>query len=280
MLEREEYVEQAYLFRTLRERLLENMPMQELLQQMRDEVLATTRLPMALDFLLTELKHLGIMSPAMARLSHYFTPFQTYVMKEAENERGRFDMRIALEVLQKEAHYRSGEHKVQGVFLYQFETLCRNRMRYDHGLKAVAEDPIYDENWRQWIMEVRMRIGIIEFPDMLYVRSAYYNTQQELRNKPLSDVPVLFGENEGRIALANRKKDPLFLFAALQRHLAYPAAPRIKVADENVNIVPLLVRRMERAEARLKLLEEEQRNEGIDLEKFYRGPDGPPDAEF
>jgi len=274
MLSREEYVEQAYLFRMLRERLLENIPMQELLQQMRDEVLATTSLPMALDFLLTELKHQGIMSPAMARLSHYFSPFQTYVIEEAEDERGRFDMRIALEVLQKEAQYRSEEHKIQGIFLYQFETICRNRMRYDRGLKAVAGDPVYPPEWVDWILEVRMRIGMIEFPDMLYVRSAYYDVQQTQRNRPLSDKPVLFGENEGRIALANRKKDPLFLFAALQRHLSYPAAPRIKVADENVNVVPLLVRRMERAEARLKLLEEEQRNEGINLEQFYRRPDG------
>ena len=36
------------------------------------------------------------------------------------------------------------------------------------------------------------------------------------------EKPMLFGEKEGKIAWANRKKDPLYLFAALQRHLGYP----------------------------------------------------------
>ena len=56
MLEREEYIEQAHLFRTLSERLTENVPMQELLAHVKQEILSTTRLPMAIDFLLTELR--------------------------------------------------------------------------------------------------------------------------------------------------------------------------------------------------------------------------------
>src|SRR5687767_8153403 len=107
MLDREEYVEQAHLFRTLGERLAEGTPIQELLDHVKQEVLSTTRLPLAIDFLLAELKHTGMMSGAMARLGHYFTPFQTYVMHEAEAERGRFDMRIAAEILRREAEYRA-----------------------------------------------------------------------------------------------------------------------------------------------------------------------------
>ena len=42
MLDREEYVEQAYFFRVLGERLPENVPLQDLLAQVRDETLATT----------------------------------------------------------------------------------------------------------------------------------------------------------------------------------------------------------------------------------------------
>ena len=105
MLDREEYIEQAYLFRILGERLPQNMPLQELLRQVREELLATTKLPLAVDFLRSELEHSGAFAPAMARLSHYFTPYQTYVVDEAENERGRFDMRIALAILQAEAGY-------------------------------------------------------------------------------------------------------------------------------------------------------------------------------
>ena len=76
---------------------------------------------------------------------------------------------------------------------------------------------------------------------------------------------------EGRIALAHRRKDPLLLFAALQRHLNYPTVPRPARPDEQKNVVPLLIRRVERLEQRLKLVEEEQRG-GIDLSKFMRPP--------
>lgn len=50
MLDREEYIEQSYLFRMIAERLPDNNPLQDILQQMRYEVLATTKLPMAIDF--------------------------------------------------------------------------------------------------------------------------------------------------------------------------------------------------------------------------------------
>src|SRR5205823_1338473 len=126
VLEREEYIEQAHLFRTLSERLAENVPMQELLGHVKQEILSTTRLPLAIDFLLTELKHAGMMSTAMERLSHYFTPFQTYVMREAEAERGRFDLRIAVEILRHEAEYRAKSPVPQAMFMYQFECVCRN----------------------------------------------------------------------------------------------------------------------------------------------------------
>ena len=107
LLDREEYVEQAHFFRTLGERLPKNQPLQDLLGQVREEVLATTKLPMAIDFLWGELRHCGEMASAMAKLDHYFTPFQTYVIAEAEDERGRFDMRVAIEILRFEAEYRS-----------------------------------------------------------------------------------------------------------------------------------------------------------------------------
>jgi hypothetical protein len=75
------------------------------------------------------------------------------------------------------------------------------------------------------------------------------------------------------IALAHRQKDPLWLFAALERHLNYPTVPRPKRVDENKQILPLLLRRVERLESRLKLLEEEGRG-GIDLSRFM-GPNAP-----
>ena len=141
MLPREEYIEQAYFFRVLRERMQQNNSTQELLGSIREEILATTKLPMALEFLEGELKLTGGFAGAMQRIGHYFTTFQTFVMQEAEKDTGRFDFRIALEVLQREAEYRAAGGSIQGTFLYQFETLCRNRLGYDRGLTAMAGQP-------------------------------------------------------------------------------------------------------------------------------------------
>ncbi|MDA1048888.1 MAG: hypothetical protein O3C40_00195 [Planctomycetota bacterium] len=270
MLEREEYVEQAYFFRMLGERLPKNMPLQELLRQTREEILASTNLPYAIDFLRTELEHSGVFGTAMARLPHYFTPFQTYVIQEAENDRGRFDMRIALAILRSEAEYRAEGVSPQGSFLFHFEVLCRNRLRYDKGLAAIASDPLYDQNWREWILFVRHQVGFIDLADLVYMRSEHSEQRRAAqRGGPVEpEKPVLFGEKEGKIALANRGKEPLYLFAALQRHLGYPKVPRPKPQDDSVEMLPLVLRRLERIEVRLKMMEEEQRG-GLDITKFY-----------
>ncbi|MBI2825422.1 MAG: hypothetical protein HYX69_12115 [Planctomycetia bacterium] len=277
MLDREEYIEQAHFFRALAERTRQNIATQDLLKSVREEILSTTKLPMAIDFLASELKLTGVFAPAMARLPHYFTPFQTFVVEMAENERGRFDFLVGLAILEREATYRAGGATPQGIFLYQFECLCRNRMGYDRGLEAVAADPIFDDAWRAWILTVRRQVGIVDFADLLYVRSEHY-AQMRARHADVaeSEAAVLFGLKEGRIALANRHKDPLLLFAALERHLQYPSVPRPQPVDEARAVLPTLLRRVERIESRLKLLEEEQKG-GIDLTKFYSRPAQEPD---
>ncbi|MFM2094617.1 MAG: hypothetical protein RIS70_1741, partial [Planctomycetota bacterium] len=73
MLDREEYVEQSYFFEAIGIRILDQVPLQDILQQVREEILSTTNLPLAIDFLLAELKHHGVLAPAMQRLAHYFT---------------------------------------------------------------------------------------------------------------------------------------------------------------------------------------------------------------
>ncbi len=275
-LPREEYIEQGYFFAGLGERLAENVPAQEVLIAIREEVLATTKLPMAIDFLLAELKHQGVLMAGMRQLAHYFTPFQCFVISEAENDRGRFDLRIGLQILAREVEYRAEidtktELSLAGLFLYQLEALCRNRLGYDEGLAAIAADPSYDEAWRNWILTVRRQIGIVELADMIYVRSEFYvDKMAQLDPTKTPDRSLLlFGRQEGRIAWANRQKDPLLLFAALHRQLGYPQVPKTKLADPEQRLLPTLARRVEQLEGRLKLLEEEQRG-GIDLERFYR----------
>ncbi len=278
MLEREEYVEQAHFFKALAERNAIGTSTQDLLGMVREEVLSTTKLPLAIDFLAGELRLNGVFHTAMAKLGHYFTPFQTFVIGEAENDQGRFDMVLALQILAHEAEYRAEGATAQGLFLYEFESLARNRLGYERGLRAVAGDTMFDAAWRDWIAIVRHQVGLVDFADLIYVRSEHYFRRQMIgaaeEGREAHERPVLFGEGEGRIALANRGKDPLLLFAALHRHLRYPEVPRPAKADESPQLLPQLVRRVEKLETRLKLVEEEQKG-GLDITQFYVPPPRP-----
>lgn len=272
-LDRSEYVEQAYLFQLLRERSAEEMPMQELLEQIRYELLSTTKLPFAIDYLLTELKHSGLMSPAMSKLSHYFTPFQAFLIHQAEEEAGRFTIQTALQVLEAEANYRLKDFSAAGLFFFQFEVLCRNRLHYDRGLTAISLDPIFTKQWVTWILQFRAQVGLVEIADLLFLASEEYSDRLVAAKQSLEGKgPFLFGRKEGRIAFGNRKKEPLFLFGALQRHLDYPVVPRPAPMKENPDAIPQLMRRMERLESRIKLMEEERRS-ALDITKFYQKED-------
>ncbi len=274
---REEYIEQAYLFRILQDRLGQDMTLQDLLKQTKFEILATTKLPLAIDFLCTELKHTGVLCDGMKRLPHYFTTFQTFLVEQAEEDRGRFDLRTALSVLRFEAEYRAAANfNLQGLFFFQFETLCRNRLNYDRGLKAMSEDDAYSGEWKSWILIVRHQLGLVDIADLIYGRSEEFVDYRKRHLGPdaQAEYPILFGHREGKIAFANRRKEPLFLFAAMQRQLNYPAVPRREVIDQSLEMLPQMLRRMERLEARIKFMEDEQR-QGIDITKFYGKEDVP-----
>lgn len=270
-LDREEYIEQAYFFRVFGERLDDNQPSQEILNDIREELLATTRLPLAIDVLRGELMHSGRLSKGMQVLSHYFTPFQAYVMQKAEEDKLKFDQRTALHILEREAKYRSEQATPAGLFIYQFECLARNRLGYDRGLDAVAADPLYDDLWRDFILKTRRLLGEKEFCDLIYYRSEWFVAEKR-KTKPeySASIPMLFGLQEGRIAKANRGKDPLYLFAALQRHLNYPAVPRVKTAAP-LELPPQLEQRLQRLEKRLQLMEGEAQGK-LDLSEFLAQP--------
>jgi hypothetical protein len=273
MLDREEYIEQAHLFRALAEQIAGGGSTQEALLSIGQEVLATSKLPMAIDYMISELKLVGTLSTAMARLRHYFTPFQTFVMEAAEQEGGRFDLRTGLAILEREAGYRAEGASPQGLFFYRFECISRNRLDYSQGMDAVADDDIFDDAWQGWIHTVARQVGLIDLADLVYVRSPeYWRVEQRSAmlaglEEPAPDRVILFGEKEGRIARANRGKDPLFFFAALQRQLGYPAVPRPAPIVPGTETPAMMARRLERLEMRMKLLEEESRG-GIDLSRF------------
>ncbi len=268
VLEREEYVEQAYFFRVLRERMAGEMAAQDILGRLHEEMLSTTRLPYAIQFLSTELKHTGLLSSGFTRLPHYFTPFQAFIVARTEDEKLRFSVDTALLVLEREALYRAGQPSPAGLFVYQFETLCRNRLGYDRGLMSMAGDPFYDADWKEFIHLVRRQIGIVDFGDLVYVRSQWYVSERR-RQEPGYEVPVppLFGEKEGKIAKASYGRDPLFLFGALQRQLGYPEVPRIRSRDDLTSQVQALKTKLQQIEQRLMLVESEVRGQ-VDLNQF------------
>ena len=278
----EEYIEQAYLFEGLKARLSSSEPVQLLLVAIRQEILTTAKLPMAIDYMLAELNHSGSMAIAMQKLAHYFAPFQSWLMTATEDDNSRLDMMTTLAILEHEARHRSEGASPVALFFYQLEVLCRHRLSYDKGLKAMSGDPFYDQAWSQWLLDARKKLGFVDIADLVYVHSEYY-AKSSGGNVDQPDA-ILFGEKEGRIALANRRRDPLYLFSALQRQLKYPSVPLRPKADLNVDMVPRMLKRMDQMETRMKLLEDEQRDAGIDLSKFFKRGEGtmpaPPDSDW
>ena len=268
VLDREEYIEQVYFFRTFRERIAHNIAAQEILERLDEEILSTTRLPMAIQFLATELKHTGLLATGMARLAHYFTAYQTFVVDQAEQEGLRFTMPAALLILERMAGFLAERPTRPGLFVYQFEAISRNRLGYDDGLTSMKADPFYDADWGEYFEIVRRQVGSLDIGDLIYARSELYVRDQRRTNPTYEPpVPPLFGDKEGKIAKASHGRDPLFLFAALQRQLGYPEVPRPKVADDTTSLIKAQDAKIRELEARLKLVEGEIRGQ-VDLSQF------------
>ena len=173
-LGREEYVEQAHFFRALAERLRENVPMQEVLGSVREEVLATTKLPMAIDFLLAELRHAGVLGPAMARLRTLLHAVpgvrdsgvgrRAAAVRFADRARsaaprGRVSGRGADAAGALSLSVRSAQPQS-----------ARLRPRPGGGRPRSG----FDATWRDWIRTVRRQIGMVDLADLIYVHSEYY----------------------------------------------------------------------------------------------------------
>jgi hypothetical protein len=256
VLEREEYIEQAYFYNAFRERLLDGLPAQDILARIGEELLSTTRLPMAVSFLNTDIKGTGLMAPAMIRIGHYFTPFQAHVVDQAEQDTTKFAMDQALLVLEREARFKAENPSLPALFVYQFEALSRNRLGYNTGLAAMAADPFYTADWRDYILTLRSRLGDVDFADLIFVRSEYFIKERTRLNPEfIPKYPPLFGEKEGKIARANRGRDPMYLFSALQRQLGYPEVPRPRRPDGLEARVLLLEQKIIQLENRLKSAE-------------------------
>jgi hypothetical protein len=282
MLEQAEYIELAYFYQAFRERLENNQAAQEILASLKEEALSSTRMPMAIEFLLGELLSSGRFHEGMARLSHYFPPFHAFVMKCAEEDASKFDMLTALEILQKESSYRAKDKPLpQGLFIFQFECVMRNRLGYLDGIEAISRDSFYNAQWKEWFGKIKKLLGTVDFADLVYARSQFaVEVERKSRNDPEFElnVPVLFGLHEGRIARANHGKEPLYLFSALQRHLDYPRVPR-KSHESTSSIPPMIESRFNTIESRIKLMEMEIKGQ-VDLSQFYVKPEASQTIKF
>jgi hypothetical protein len=213
----------------------------------------------------------------MARLAHYFAPFQAFVMERAEDEEARFEQQTALRILELESRYRAAAPRMAGLFVYQLECIARNRLGYGRGLEAMAADPLYSTDWSRWILRIRGDLGTLELAELVYrVSEHFYSRRATGRvtgSGSSSDASerglVLFGEQEGRIAKANIGRDPLYLFAALQRHLGYPSVPRTTSTEATDKLPGFLEARLQKIEQRLKILDMESKG-GLDLSRFYQ----------
>jgi hypothetical protein len=137
----------------------------------------------------------------------------------------------------------------------------------------MARDPFYTEDWCDYINTLQTRLGDVDFADLIFVRSSYFvRERQKLNPDFVPKYPALFGEREGKIARANRGRDPMFLFSALQRQLGYPEVPRPRRPDELEARVLLLEQKIAQLENRLKLAESEL-NQDVDLSQVMVKPE-------
>jgi hypothetical protein len=146
----------------------------------------------------------------------------------------------------------------------------------------MAADPHYiGPPWSDWILRARLQLGATDFGELIYRSSQQFvDDRRRMQGDPdwTSPHPVLFGPREGRIAKANLGKDPLYMFAALQRQLGYPSVPRPRREMGLEQQVPALQAKLSQLEKRIQLLEAETRGT-LDLSQYYTKPvELPPDA--
>ena len=273
VLEREEYIEQVYFFRTFRDRLIDGLPSQEILARIGEELLSTTKLPIAVSFLHIEMKGTGVMGPAHGADQSLF-----HAVPGPRRQPGRERLEPVPDGASASRARARGQVQVGGaslaaLFVFQFEALARNRLGYNKGLAAMAADPLYTEDWQDYILTLRTRLGDVDFADLIFVRSEQFvRERQRLNPDFVAKFPMLFGEKEGKIARANRGRDPMYLFAALQRQLGYPEVPRTRRPDELDARVLLLEQKIAQLENRLKMAESDI-HQDVDLAQVLVKPE-------
>ena len=134
--------------------------------------------------------------------------------------------------------------RMHGRLLVRIEDIDPTRCRPD-----LAEAMLADLRW----LGLRFEEPVRRQSDHL---AAYAAALASLQARGLV-YPCLCSRRE--IAQASIGRDPLFLFAALQRQLNYPEVPRPKPKDDVNAVIDSLKTKLRELEARLRMVEGEQR---------------------
>ena len=274
VLEREEYIEQAYFFHSFRERLVDGLPAQEILARISEELLSTTKLPLAVSFLYAEIKGSGLMAPAMTRIGHYFTAFQTHVIGQAEIAMSRFSMEQALLILEREAKYKSEDPSLAGLFIFQFESLSRNRLGYTRGLAAMAAGPVLPRGLARLYPHAPDPAGRRRFrrPDL--------RALDVLRARTTEDQPRVRAQVSRPSSASAKARSPGPTAAATRCTCSRPSSASLAIPRSRAPAVPtssrpaslLLEQKIAQLENRIKLAESEI-NQDVDLSQVMVKPE-------
>ena len=270
VLDRDEYVEQAYFFRVFRERLADNLPAQDILTRVHEELLSSTRLPYAVQFLVAELKHSGLLANGFcetAALLHSVPGVRR--SGRPRTRRSGFRCRRPCSSWNARRSSRPRSPTKPGLFIYQFETIARNRLGYLDGTAAVAADPIYDADWRAFIGGLPRQVGDIDFADLVYLRSELYRAGAAARESVLRAVAAAAVRREGG---EDRQGEPQPRPAVSLRRA--PATTRVSRSATLLRSATTarskwekLETKLRELETRLKLAEGELRG-NVDLSQF------------
>ena len=235
VLDREEYVEQAYFFRTFRERSPTTCRRRTSSTRVHEELLTSTRLPYAVQFLAAELKHTGLARHGFAKLPHYFTAFQAFVVAAGRGgEDAVPDGRPRSWCSNARPRTAPRQPTQAGAVRLPVRDDRPQPARLPRRLRRDDGRPVL----RRRLAGIHRRTGRGRSATSTSPTSSTCGRSctciEQRRANPAFEPPLppLFGEKEGKIAKASRGRDPLYLFAALQRQLGYPEVPRYKQRDD------------------------------------------------
>ena len=71
-----------------------------------------------------------------------------------------------------------------GLFIFQLECIARNRLGYSEGLKMMAADPLYSEEWGRWITRLAGSLGERELAEIVYGASQHLINRRATTRSP------------------------------------------------------------------------------------------------